>query len=59
MVKICPLCKGQKTIPASNGCEDDTEHQPCTVCGGHGEVDEERKPDSPVIVYKYWGAMAG
>ena len=58
MNKPCPLCKGEKVIPVSNGVGGD-EQQPCTVCGGEGEVDEQRKPDSPVIIYKYWGEMAG
>ena len=57
MVKPCPLCKGAKTIPASNGVDGD-EHQPCQVCGGVGEVDEQRKPGSPIIIYKYHGTWA-
>ena len=35
MNKVCPLCKGAKTIPAANGTQGD-EHQPCQVCGGEG-----------------------
>lgn len=57
MNKVCPLCKGTKTIPAANGTQGD-EHQPCQVCGGEGEVDEQRKPDSPVVIYKYHGTWA-
>ena len=58
MKRVCPLCKGEKVIPVSNGVDGD-DSQPCHVCGSTGEVDEERKPDSPVIIYKYWGEMAG
>jgi hypothetical protein len=58
MVKPCPLCKGEKVIPASNGTQGE-EHQPCTVCGGYGEVDEQRKSDKPIIIYKPWGIFSG
>ena len=58
MNKVCPLCKGTKVIPASNGVTDTDEHQPCQVCGGAGEVDEQKKPDSPVVIYKYHGTWA-
>ena len=57
MNKICPLCKGEKIIPVSNGVQGD-QQQECTVCGGHGEVDEQKKPDSPVVIYKYHGTWA-
>jgi DnaJ-class molecular chaperone len=57
MNKVCPLCKGAKEIPAHNGVDGD-EHQPCQVCGGEGEVDEQKKPDSPVVIYKYHGTWA-
>ena len=57
MVKPCPLCKGAKEIPVHNGVDGD-EHQPCQVCGGEGEVDEQKKPDSPVVIYKYHGTWA-
>ena len=57
MVKCCPLCKGEKVIPVSNGVGGD-EQQPCTVCGGEGEVDEQ-PADHRLHIRKYWGAMAG
>lgn len=59
MNKVCPLCQGKKTIPASNGATDEQDEQPCNVCAAVGEVDEQRKPDSPIIIYKPWGTFAG
>lgn len=57
MNKPCPLCKGEKVMPASNGVTDDEEQQPCAVCGGRGEVDE--RPSRKIHIVKYWGEMAG
>ena len=58
MNKVCPLCKGEKVIPAHNGTQGE-EQQPCHICKSTGEVYEERQPDSPVIIYKYRGTFAG
>lgn len=57
MVKSCPLCKGEKEIPVSNGTTDGKEQQECNVCGGRGEVDE--RPSHKIHIVKYWGEMVG
>ena len=57
MKSTCPLCNGEKVILKSNGCQE-KEYQPCNVCGGTGEVEEQRVEGKPIIVYKYWGTFA-
>lgn len=61
MVKVCPICKGEKVSlkrKYANGVhvhfgEGEDEYETCWMCGGSGEVNEV-PTNRNALVTKYW-----
>lgn len=58
MKVICPICKGTKLTPYSNGVDPQKkrELQPCWMCDENGEVEE--MPTDKLTIKKYWTVIA-